>query len=154
MSDLGLTWTTPFGADFTLAANDLAVDEGLETAVLLSLFLDRRADGDDVIPDGTDDRRGYWGDAFPEVPNDLIGSRLWLLSREKQVQTVLSRAEEYAREALQWLLDDRVSDRIEVTAEFVRAGVLGIRVVIHRPRKAPAQFRYDFNWQAQLAKGA
>ena len=153
MSDLALTWNT-VAADFGIEANDLAVDDGLETAVLLSLFLDRRANADDPIPDGSDDRRGWWGDSFPQVPNDLIGSRLWLLGREKQLQTVLARAQEYAREALQWMLDDRVSDRIEVTAEFVREGVLGLRIVIHRPRQAPAQFRYDLNWQAQLAKGA
>src|SRR5262245_52468064 len=147
MSDIGLTWDI-FAADFTIVANDLAADDGLETAVLVSLFTDRRVASDDASPDGTDDLRGWWGDSFPEVPNDLIGSRLWLLSREKELQSVVARAQEYAREALQWMLDDRVSDRIEVTAEIVRAGVLGLLIVIHRPRKATAEFRYDYNWQS------
>jgi len=153
MSDIRLTWDI-FAADFTVVANDLETDDGLETAVLVSLFTDRRATDDDAIPDGTDDRRGWWGDSFPTVPDDLIGSRLWLLSREKQQQSVLVRAEEYAREALQWFLDDRVSDRIDVTTEFTRDGLLGLRVVIYRPRRAPAEFRYDYNWQAQQARAA
>lgn len=153
MSDIRLTWNV-FAADFTIVANDLEADDGLETAVLVSLFTDRRAVNDDLIPDGTDDQRGWWGDSFAAQANDLIGSRLWLLSREKQQQSVLVRAQEYAREALQWLLDDRVSDRIDVTAEIVRTGVLGLLVVIHRPQRAPAEFRYDFNWQAQQARAA
>jgi phage gp46-like protein len=153
MSDIGLTWRI-FAADFTIAANDLETDEGLETAVLVSLFTDRRAANDDSIPDGTDDRRGSWQDSFPRVADDLAGSRLWLLGREKQQQSVLTRAVEYAREALQWMLDDRVSDRIDVTAEIVRTGVLGLLVVIHRPQRAPAEFRYDYNWQAQTLRAA
>ena len=151
MSDIGLTWGI-YDADFTLTANDLETDEGLETAILISLFTDRRADTGDEIPDGTDDRRGWWGDGFPAIADDLIGSRLWLLSREKQLQSVLTRAEQYARESLQWLIEDRVSDQVDVTAEVVRRGVLGIQVVVHRPRKAIAEFRFDFNWQAQAAK--
>jgi phage gp46-like protein len=153
MSDIGLTWEI-FAADFKIAANDLQTDAGLETAVLVSLFTDRRAAGDDAIPDGTDDLRGWWGDSVPAVSNDLIGSRLWLLSREKQQQSVLDRAKEYARESLQWMIDDRVADRIEVTAEIVRTGVLGLQVVVHRPMKDAAEFRYDINWQAQSAKAA
>lgn len=153
MSDIRLTWDV-FAADFTIVANDLETDDGLETAVLVSLFTDRRAATDDAIPDGTDDRRGWWGDPTLPTPNDLIGSRLWLLSREKQQQSVLDRAAEYAREALQWLLDDRVSDQIDVTAEIVRTGILGLLVVIHRPAKATAEFRFDFNWQAQQARAA
>jgi phage gp46-like protein len=153
MSDIALTWGI-FDADFTIAGNDLATDAGLESAVLISLFTDRRASNDDEIPDGTDDRRGYWGDSFPVVPDDLIGSRLWLLSREKELPSVLTRAREYAQEALQWLIDDRVLDRIEVIAEVVSRGVLGLQVTLHRPNQKTAVFRYDLNWAAQAAKAA
>jgi phage gp46-like protein len=39
-----LHWdSTALAADLAVAANDLSTDAGLETAVLLSLFLDRRA---------------------------------------------------------------------------------------------------------------
>jgi phage gp46-like protein len=151
MSDISLTWQT-FAADFTIAANDLQTDAGLESAVLISLFTDRRATLNDVIPDGTDDRRGWWGDSFPAVAADLIGSRLWLLHREKELQTVLNRAQEYGREALQWMIDDRVLARIDVTAEVVRRGVLGLLVVPYRPDGRSTQFRYELNWRQQALK--
>lgn len=44
--------------DFVVTKGDLATDRDLETAVLISLFTDRRASDDDVVPDGTDDCPG------------------------------------------------------------------------------------------------
>lgn len=139
------------GADYALASLGLAADDGLETAVILSLFTDRRAEADDVIPDGTRDRRGWWADAYPGSGSegDKIGSRLWLLHREKQLPSVLARAEEYAREALQWLLDDGVAEHVEVTASIPRAGILGLVIRITRPRSPTVQFRFDAFWGAK-----
>jgi hypothetical protein len=48
LADLALTWSEKTGdADLSLIDSDLASDRGLETAVILSLFLDRRAEDDD-----------------------------------------------------------------------------------------------------------
>ena len=119
-----------FSFDLAIQGADIATDEGLRTAVLVSLFTDRRANDDDVIPDGTDNRRGWWADAWPEVDGDLEGSRLWLLSREKQLPDVLQRAKEYGEEALAWLIDDGIALTVTVSAEWAASGVLGLRVEI------------------------
>ena len=50
MSDLKLTWNE-WGADATVEGHDLALEDGLATAVILSLFLDARARADDALPD-------------------------------------------------------------------------------------------------------
>lgn len=134
------------GADYALDALGLAADDGLETAVILSLFTDRRAEADDVLPDGGGDRRGWWADAFPGVKGDRIGSRLWLLHREKQLPAVLARAEDYAREALAWLVEDGVAESVAVTASISRAGILGLAVSITRPRSPTVQYRFDAFW--------
>ena len=149
--DIAILWRDTKG-DIGIGRDDIEVDDGLETAVLLSLFTDRRADEGDILPDGQIDRRGWWGDSFPEVEGDRIGSRLWLLSREKQQQAVLDRAREYAMEALQWLIDDRVASRVEVTAEVVRTGVLGLTVVIERPQTDTVEYRFNYTWAAQEAR--
>lgn len=153
MTDIALRWDI-FAADFAVEANDLATDDGLQTAIILSLFTDRRADDSDALPDGQTDRRGWWGDAFPTVQGDKIGSRLWLLGREKQMQEVVTRAEEYVREALQWLLDDKVADRVDGTAEITRPGMLGITVKVYRPATDAVQWRFDYTWAAQAAQVA
>jgi phage gp46-like protein len=141
-------------ADLAIAANDLVADDGLETAVLLSLFTDRRAGAGDVLPPGETDRRGWWGDAFPVVEGDLIGSRLWLLTREKQRSAVLPRVEEYAREALAWLVEDRVASKVEVVASFPRAGWLALDVSVYRPLGDPTKYRFDRAWEAAQASAS
>ena len=95
------------GADLALETFALASDDGLETAVILSLFTDARARDDDTLPAGQTDRRGWWADAFPAVAGDRFGSRLWLLRRSKQLQESLIVAREYAEEALAWLVEAR-----------------------------------------------
>lgn len=136
------------GADYALGAFALEADDGLETAVLLSLFTDARADIDDGLPVGGVDRRGWWADAFPTVDRDRIGSKLWLLAREKQTQQTINRAREYAAEALAWLVEDGVAQRVEADAFVVRNGVLGLAIAIHRPDASISRYRYDNLWKA------
>ena len=152
--DLALSWdSAACSADLAVVANDLQGDAGLETAVMLSLFLDRRAEDGDVLPDGASDRRGWWADELAPVDGDKIGSRLWLLARAKPVRETALRAEEYAREALAWLVEDRVASRVEVSAEIGQLGSTNrgifLSVAIFRPDKTdPLRFRYDGSWRS------
>lgn len=129
MTDLALVWdATAYAGDLRVDGADLGAEGGIRTAVLLSLLSDRRAESGD-LPAGATDRRGWWGDTLAAVDGDRIGSRLWLLGREARRPGVVRRAEEYAREALAWLLDDGVAERVDVAAEDA-AGVLLITVVV------------------------
>jgi phage gp46-like protein len=144
MADIRTIWTD-LGGDWRLAGPSLDDDEGLETAVILSLFTDRLADAGDAEVASTA-RRGWWADAFAEVASDRIGSRLWLLAREKRTPAVLSRAELYAREALQWLVDDGVARGVSVVAEAA-GEVLALSVSITRSTKPVVQFRFESFWK-------
>lgn len=136
-------------ADLNLDGGAVELTGGLETAVIISLFTDRRARADDVLPEGDNgDRRGWWADAFGDRP---IGSRLWLLGREKQLPVVVARAKEYAEEALAWLVEDKVASRIVVTAEIVRQGMLGLAIEISRTSAAPVSFRFTYVWSNHAA---
>jgi phage gp46-like protein len=128
--------------DLAVADGDLATDEGLETAVLLSLYTDRRALPEDELPNDGTDRRGWWCDAYSDRPH---GSRLWLLSREKETDRVLRRAEEYAREALDWLVVAGIAT-VEVEAVHLRRGVLLLILGIQRPGRARLERRYEYVW--------
>ncbi len=153
-ADIALFWDDEASAaDMGIVLNDLAVDAGLETAVMLSLFLDRRAEDGDTLEAGETDRRGWWADEFNEAAGDRIGSRLWRLRRSKRTQEVLTLAEQYAREALAWLVEDRVADRVEITASFVGEEGWRLDIEVFRPRADPAKFRYTQTWTAQEAAG-
>jgi phage gp46-like protein len=146
--DIALFWDPArFQADFGFSSGDLASDSDLTTAVIVSLFTDRRAEDDDPLPDPSASRRGWWGDALGAVGNGRrIGSRLWLLSREKQLKEVVNRGREYAGEALQWLVEDGVASRVTVDAQIVQTGMLGLFITIEREKRAPAKYRYEFAW--------
>lgn len=148
--DLAVLFTSGNGFKFDLeqADYDLRTESGMRSAVMVSLFTDRRAKNDDVIPDGTDDRRGSWQDAFLDDADDLQGSRLWLLDREKELPEVLVRAREYAEESLQWLIDDGIAKSVTVFAEHVRTGVLGLHIVIELIAGGAYEDVFDYNTEA------
>lgn len=150
MNDIGLVWNPKVNAaDFTKLGNDLAQDAGLQTAVLLSVFTDAQANPGDVIPDGTDNRRGWWADELASVDGDKFGSRLWLLSRAKATADVKLRAVEYAEEALQWMIDDGVALAVDAIAEIMGSNLLALQITITRPGATSVSFAYNYNWVAQ-----
>lgn len=102
-----LTWTTH--------SADIDYNNGNEilTNIIASLFTDARANEDDILPSGGIDKRGWWGDSFSDKK---IGSKLWLLSREKQLSSVLKRAREFAEESLQWMIKERLIKSVTVIA--------------------------------------
>jgi len=139
-------------SDMTITVNGVestTLDQATETltrAVVISLFTWRRANQQDVV-EGS--RMGYWGDAAePPAANDKIGSRLWLLSREKLLQSTFNRAREYALEALQWLIDDGVANRVEVVTERYGMDGLALTCTIYRVEGSTVQLRFDQAWEA------
>lgn len=124
-------------------------DKNLIRTVVISLFTWRRAGPDDPVDD--EERYGWWGDSFPRVADDRIGSRLWLLRRVKLTGQTQRDAEFYANEALRWLVDDGQVLDIAVTSE--RAGVdrLNLRVVLTLLSGAPLNIESDQLWQVTYA---
>jgi phage gp46-like protein len=148
MRDIALIPNGEFGFDVAVKAGDLAADEGLETAVLLSLFTDTRAE-DSELPPGIVDKRGYWGDTISDVPGDSWGSKLWLLAREPKNLATLAKAEEYAKASLDWMKSDGLADDIRATAEFLGDSAIKIAIDVI---KAEARSRFEATWDGQLAK--
>ena len=100
--------------DLTPSVNDKI--GWLENAVTISLFTDALASEDDELSDGSTDRRGYWGDT--ELANNAsLGSKLWLLKREKITQAVVNKARDYCDIALKWLIQEQHLKAITVTAQ-------------------------------------
>lgn len=137
--DILLTQISAGVFDLLTQDDDLVGDESLGTAVLISLFTDARADADDLPPEWKDPR-GWWADAMlATASRDFqgVGSRLWLLARQKQTTEVVARAEDYARQALQWLIDDGTVSAVNVTADAPSMGLLTLEVAVtHTDPKA------------------
>ena len=157
--DLKLVWNNDLSeADlkYDYDAGDLYYDEGLETAVIISLFTDQRAKNDDTLPDeNSDDKRGWWGDQISDIENDEIGSRIWLhAERAKTVEEVLIQVKQDVKNALQWLITDGVAAALEITTERQTntsgLEILAMEVKIKRRNGNTIAYRFDENWLAQI----
>lgn len=120
-----------------------AVADPLPRAVIISLFSWRRANADDNAPDPM----GWWGDTYPTVTGDRIGSRLWLLGREKVTNDMLNRARDYAIEALQWMLDDGAAARVEVDSRRSGQDSAELDITIYQRDGTTWNMRFDDYWR-------
>ena len=143
MVDIRLHWdNAAFGrGDIAVADGDLETDDGLQTAVIVSLFTDTRVETDE-LPAGSADKRGWWGQTLQDDTDDAFGSKLWLLEREKRTLAVLPRFEEYCREALAWLIEDNLAVSVDVTARFGIRRSVAIGIEIRTPDARTREFQF------------
>lgn len=150
MSDIRTFWDVKRSrGQWQLAGKSLASGHDLETAVIISLFSDAAAKLDDVIPDGSEDPRGWWGDVDPKYK---LGSRLWMLYRAKKLPDTLARAKDYTAEAVKWMLDDGVVVRFDITTEWTRKMMLGILVVAFKRDGSNVALNFSWAWD-QIESG-
>jgi phage gp46-like protein len=140
-----------------LAVYSVALEDTLQTAVVLSLFSDRRAQADDILPSGVTDRRGWVGDEFLGAQGDTWGSRLWLCYVGKVSGDVLERARFAATESLAWLVRDGIASRVDVATSWVASGTgqldrLAVRPSIYQPG-TPSPV-YDVLWGTSIKRYA
>lgn len=145
-SDVKVDWHGQ-DADASMDGFDLSGESGLRTAVILSLFADRRAERDDQVDDG--DERGWWADVFGDR---VIGSRLWLLDREKDLPEIVNKAYDYAHEALDWLQEDGIAKAVEVDVTSENPEHLEINVRIIRPDDELLSMKFQRRWESEAER--
>ena len=143
MTDITTSWDPENGiGDWQIGSGDLVSGSDLQTAIYISLFSDRQARADDDY-DG-DDRRGWWGDTGADYQ---MGSRIWLLRRQKLTTRVANKAIDYAVEALQWLIDDGVIASVEVNSQIVYPSRLYLTITYQKPDLTSDSVKYFWVWE-------
>ena len=120
----------------------------LALAVISSLFTWARAREGDELPTPESPRMGFWGDTYSPVTGDRWGSRLWLLARETLTDGTVAKARDLAKESLEWMVVDKVAERVQV--EATRNGVdrLDMRILVDEPSGARLDIRFADIWGA------
>jgi phage gp46-like protein len=140
----------PYVADIDIDSANLYRDPGFETAVLISLFSDARADETDELPDNGGDRGGFWGS---QLLGFELGSKLWLLNRSKLDDATTATMEQYLKDALQWMIDDEIASSVETAAVRVGGYMVNFLVRITRAEGDRATLRFWANWESQKIGG-
>ena len=139
-----------------LADGTLDDDNALASAVIVALGTDRLADRDDILPDpDSTDRAGWWGDLDAEEiwSGWPIGSRLWLLKRDKiaplgaRQGATIGRVKNYIIEAIQPFVDHRIASRFDVHVERIGRERIDAHVVIYRGPNYPVELRFQVLWE-------
>lgn len=133
--------------DIEFINGEFTIEEGLETAVLMSIYTDRRADNDEELDD-INDQRGWWGDQFED---DEIGSKRWLLYRQKITSNTLALLRQYDRDALKWMIDDNVVKDIKVTVERYDRITVAEEIQLYYANDESVAFKFKTTWEAQYA---
>jgi len=137
-------------ATISLSGNDLIRDPGLETAIVITLFTDQRADPNvDTLPDNTQDYRGWWGDQFDKFS---LGSKAWLLYRSKTINDIENEVSRSFTDALQWMVSDGAVKSINASTVRSDMDTLLITVTVEEPDGQQRFYKYSFNWEAEELK--
>ena len=102
---------------------DLEVDDTFDINIIMSLFVDGRADSTEIAEPLY--RRGFWADSFLfEVADDIVsGSKLWLVVG-RNTQTQLNNAIDYCEQALEWLISKKYVKTINIDGAILIKGII------------------------------
>lgn len=161
MTDIALTWGNGV-ADIALNGADVLADEGLRTAVNLTLACDARCE-EDELPEGETDRRGWWGDQFAATPTNT-GTKLWLLARAPRNDATLQRARQHVLDGLRLFIDDGIASQVDCVCTFDTVAnithsasrssdiALVIDLTVSKPDGGQESFRYWYHWQKEFER--
>ena len=116
---------------------DIATQESFETALLMSIFCERRALPSEVATPNL--RRGWIGnDGFE------IGSKSWLYEQARINRSTMNGVNTSANNGLKWLIDDKLLASISATST-VTESALGLTISLSR-FNSPVEYRYYNLW--------
>jgi len=157
MSDIKLTWNIDVLeaiAQFIVADNDVEMDAGIETLVIVSLFTDARANVDDVLPDPAGGRRGWWADSTSDKTGDSVGSKLWLHERDKLNDQLILNIQKRAQDALKWMTDEGLAKSIVVNTERLHLDSgdysVALSVEIIKPDGKKLPYKFEGLWEGTV----
>ena len=114
--------------DLLIENGDFKAEDGLDTALWVSLFTDARADESQVLQ--PESRRGWMGNLVSNVFERQLGGLLWLAEQRRLIQETLNEVEDYVRKSLDWMLEDGLARNIEVSGEIVPLNGLAVTITI------------------------
>lgn len=140
MGDLMLQRRNDGYFDLFFDGGDLLTGESLENAVIISIGSISRLAGREFTAELHDD--GWWGESTNE--DDSWGAELQALVPGKSVPNVELRARQSVQEALKWIVDDGIAEKIDVSA-VASSESLDLSIDITRGGTVE-NYRYNVLW--------
>lgn len=124
-------------------SGDILTEDFFDTAILVSLFAQRRASESEVLLSHL--RRGWIGNESFE--NDFeIGSKIWLYEQARTTRDTMNGISAATSEGLQWFIDQGYATNIDVATVLVN-GEVSLQIDISRPNSKVDRRFYSL-WNA------
>lgn len=139
----------PFQGIYDLAVVNRVLEstDGMETALIVSLFTDARTSSDKVAT--AHNRRGWVGNILTANIGRSIGSTLWVYEQSRITTNILNQIRVAAQEALDWLVEDGIAKTVIVSVQQVTERGIVISIDIETPQGENQ--RYSAIWRATSA---
>ena len=111
-----------------LETGDMETDDTLDTAILVSLFEEKRATKSEFP--ANERRRGWLGN--DTTPTFEQGSKIWEFEQERVTGTTLAELGVVIRNSLQWLIADKIAISIVVDDPILRDGKVTANITYTR----------------------
>lgn len=130
--------------DLALSGADFANVDGLETALIVSLFTDARAKPSQVK--SPDRRRGWVGNILNAETGRQLGSRLWVYDQSRLTPDIMNAVAEEAKRCLFWMVQDGVARSVNAGVE--KNSDRSINIVIDIVTASGENRRYELLWRS------
>lgn len=148
MQDVLLKYDPTLGVyDLQLNGVDFASVDGMETAIVTSLFTDSRAP-ENIVPTAQR-RRGWIGNILTVAQQRELGSILWTLDQARLTQDTLNSARVYVQGCFNWMVEDGIAR--SVSADVVQQGRSEIVINIKFTDLDNKTERFTTLWRATSA---
>jgi len=115
--------------DFEWSENgDIPVDQALDTAILMSIYEEVRANSSEIAVDNL--RRGWVGNE--STSGFEQGSKFWMFEQERITTSMLSELGTVINNGLQWLINDNIAISTSANASL-KNGEIVVEVILERP---------------------
>lgn len=139
--------------DFAIESGDLKADNGLENAVLISLYTDAYVKSED-LPQSVTKNRGWWGDSISDNGGDRIGSTMWTFDRVGKINVeTRNGVVDAAKKSLEWLIEDGIASRVFVSGSVIENERIELSIEIYRPEGDNNFFQFIWNGQELKRRG-
>jgi len=101
--------------DIDFANGDFELTDGLDSAVYMSVFCEKRASSSQVSEPNL--RRGHFTNEFSKIEGYQVGSLFWLYSQQaKNTDSNLRLLEGAVSDGLAWMIEDNIFSKVKVKA--------------------------------------
>lgn len=107
---------------------DIATADQFDTAIIVSLFTDKRALPSQVLENSL--RRGWLGSEF--TPGFEMGSQLWIFSQARLTRDTINAMISIANQSLAWMITDNLAISTSADVSLI-AGRVVLQIEITRP---------------------